>query len=91
MRFKTHVWATQALCAAAHMAYVGLHGACDALHNAYAELHEADDALHWAQVGLRDAFVELHKVFATPCRGTQGARNPPELARPKPRQATNTV
>ena len=80
--FKTHVLATQALCAAARRAYVGLHGAYVAVHNAYAELHEAYVALQRASVWLHEAFVELHMVFDTPCRGTQAARDTPRPGAP---------
>ena len=76
MHYYTHVLATQALCAAAHRAYVGLHGAHVKLHNAYAELHEAYVALHRANVGLHEAFVELDRVFVTPCKRCTGRSGP---------------
>ena len=91
MLYKTHVGLRTPYVRLHTGPMFGLHGAYVELLNAYAELHEAQVALHRAYVGLHEAFVELHKAFATPCRGTQGARNSPEPAQRNSGQGTNTV
>ena len=53
-------------------------------HKAYVELPEA-------YVELHKAYVESQKRSGTPCRGTQDARESPELAQVKSRQGTKTV
>ena len=54
------------------------------VHKAYAEVHEA-------YVEPHKAYVKVHKRSWTPCRGTQDARNLPQLAQRTSAQGTMTV